>query len=405
MNPNSFKTLFFLSTLLWSAHPLCADNASPLQSYLRDGRIREGLIRFQNDPSSEGLFSLAVLQSLNGLQELSEGLHKIGILPEFLKQGIPFFQLIPPGRLTSSPDPATPEKVSALFRSLHRSLKHANATLSRMDDQEFQVKVNLTRIRIDFDGDGELTDGEGLLHAFQRSFRIRGIQNLPEELWIGFDRADATWLKAYTHLSLAFLEGLSAYDWRPVWNQFAHVLFQNPEPRPSIAPIINRSQDFGIWADWIAAIHAMDLQCVDPQAGMRALFQFQQMLACSRLSRDRVLAETDNDAEWLPSPSQQGPLGARITRQQMDSWKDVLDELDAITEGRQLLPHWRYRSGIGINLRKLAEDPPKLNLLLMIQGSLLVPYAEEGNVSDRAKWNRLTEEFGSSFPGFAIWIN
>jgi hypothetical protein len=118
-----------------------------------------------------------------------------------------------------------------------------------------------------------------------------------------------------------------------------------------------------------------------------------------------VLAETDNDHEWLPSPKQTGPGGTKVTQQQIDGWLKVLDELDAILAGKKLLPHWRLKSGTGINVAKLVASPPKLDLILLIQGSALVPYLEEGTVSDRAAWVTLMQPFGPGFTRFAIWSN
>jgi hypothetical protein len=129
------------------------------------------------------------------------------------------------------------------------------------------------------------------------------------------------------------------------------------------------------------------------------------MIACSRLCWQRVLAETDDDHEWLPSPKQTGPGGTKVTQQQIDGWIKVLDELDAILAGKKLLPHWRVKNGTGINVAKLVASPPKLDLILFIQGSALVPYFEEGTVSDLTAWRTLMQPFGPGFVRFALWSN
>lgn len=83
----------------------------------------------------------------------------------------------------------------------------------------------------------------------------------------------------------------------------------------------------------------------------------------------------------------------------------VLDELDTILAGKKLLPHWRVESGIGINVPKLVASPPRLDLILMIQGSAFIPFLEEGTVSDRTAWRTLMQPFGPGFARFAMWSN
>jgi hypothetical protein len=54
---------------------------------------------------------------------------------------------------------------------------------------------------------------------------------------------------------------------------------------------------------------------------------------------------------------------------------------------------------------KLVASPPKLDLILFIQGSALVPYFEEGTVSDLTAWRTLMQPFGPGFVRFALWSN
>jgi hypothetical protein len=69
---------------------------------------------------------------------------------------------------------------------------------------------------------------------------------------------------------------------------------------------------------------------VGPDALRRARDEFRAMIGCSKVCWQRMLAETDNEHEWLPSPTQIGPKGDKVTSQQIEGWQQVLDELDAI---------------------------------------------------------------------------
>ena len=383
-----------------------ANTLPPLDEYIRDGRLRDGLAAYASPANNNERFSLAVLQALDGLQQFSAGFNKLGINPELAQSGIPFLRVLVPNRQHPLNDVATPEKVARLFSNLKMSLKHANSTLAVMDEKPFSVEVNLSQAHMDIDGDGTVASNEFLVASLGRSLGLSSV-NSGEDVVIRFDSADAMWLKGYTHLLQGVLDVLMAYDWMPVWNQCAHVVFSNPQPLPPIAQYTDPRRDretIQIF-ELIAALHEMRLKLVHKDGLRDARDEFRAMISCSRVCWQRVLSETDNDHEWLPSPTQMGPRGARITAQQIAGWQHVLDELDAILSGKKLLAHWRIKEGTGINVDKLVKSPPPLDAVLLIQGSAFIPYLEEGSVSDRAAWQALIQPFGSGFAGFAIWSN
>ena len=389
--------------------PAAAAAPRTFDGFLSEGRIQEGLRAFASPKDNAARFSLGLLQALDGLQQFSAGSVKLGVNEEIIARGLPFFRVMmpAPGGSPSTNQVATPEKVAALLNTLRDSLKSANTTLATIDATPFKVEVNLSTARLDFDGDGIVAPEEMLVAKLAPVLGLPGGPQAGQDLIIHFDSADAAWLKGYTHFLTGVIDILLAYDWRPVWNQCAHAFFQSPDPVPPIARFTVREpgRSFSEWADLIAAVHDMRLTLDDRDALSNARQEFMSMIACSRVCWQRVLAETDNDHEWLPSPKQTGPGGTKVTQQQIDGWLKVLDELDAILAGKKLLPHWRLKGGTGINVAKLVASPPKLDLILLIQGSALVPYLEEGTVSDRAAWVTLMQPFGPGFTRFAIWSN
>jgi hypothetical protein len=398
-------TKLFLTALLLAA-TAAAVLPGTVDDFMREGRVKEALTQYATPSDDAGWFSLGLLQALDGLQQFSAGMHKLGLNPSATRN-VPFFRVVWPRPVQEPPEPASPEKVARLFTDFRSSLRRAKATLTRVGDQEFGVTVNLSQLRLDMDGDGACSPDERLLAVLGQTL---GLSNTGgPDLVVRFDSADAAWLKAYTHLLGGMLDLLLAYDWSPVWKQCAHIVFLNPDPKPALTQFIHREggvgPDFPEIADMIAAVHDMRLNLVDKDGPRRARDEFQKMVAGSRTCWQRVLAETDDQGEWLPSPRQTGPGGTKISQEQIDAWKRVLDELDAIASGTKLLPHWRMKSGIGINVQKLVASPPVFDLVLMIQGSAFVPYLEEGAVSDRASWNQLTRAFGGGFFRFAIWSN
>lgn len=393
--------------LIFAAVSVSEATVKPLDEFVRDGLLSEGLAAYAAPTDNAGRFSLATLQALEGLQQFVVGLNKLGLNPELARSGIPFLRVVPSTRQQAPSEVATPEKVAAIFGKLRIALRAANATLSKMDETAFGVTVNLSQMRMDFDGDGTVVTNELLLASIGRTMGLPAAQPTGQDLVVHFDNADAAWLKGYTHFLSGVLDILMAYDWTPVWKQCAHHVFNRPEPMPPIAQHAvagNRGEMFQI-VDYIAALHDMRLDLVREHGLRDARDEFRAMISCSRECWQRALAETDDEHEWLPSPTQTGPGGAKVTAQQIEGWQHVLNELDAILQGQKLLPHWRIRAGEGISIEKLVNAPPTLDVVLLIQGSAFIPYLEEGPVSDRETWRRLIEPFGPGFAMFAIWSN
>lgn len=395
--------------LLIAAGAFDVPAAEPLDSYLQSGRIDAALEEYENPRTDEERFSLAVTQVLDGLENFAQGFNELGMRQDSPLAFLPFFRVVIPVAERApgaGPPTATPAATAKVFGSLRASLRAANETLQKIEGDDFGVPINLTRVRLDFNGDGAAGDEELLLLSLQA---LMGARRPPapgdEGLVVRFDAADAIWLRGYTHFLSGFLDILLAYDWRPVWDQCAHTLFYAPDPYPELQRWVRNEPGPGQWVDLIAALHDMRLELKDKKAWPRARDGFRGMIADSRRCWSRVLDETDDEREWLPSPAQTGPRGTTISQEQIDGWLAVLDELEAITRGEKLLPHWRGRPGTGINLERFVDSPPPLDLVLWIQGSALVPYLEEGPVSDDGTWDRLIAPFGPGFLQFAIWSN
>jgi hypothetical protein len=139
------------------------------------------------------------------------------------------------------------------------------------------------------------------------------------------------------------------------------------------------------------------------------------MIRQSRASWTRILAESDDDREWIPNPTQTGVIpGVRINREMIDGWHGFLDECENLLTGDKLVPFWRgYKerpeealaAGRGVNLRRVFLEPREFDLVLWITGTGATPYLEEGKLADPEVFQRLTRIFGGEFIGFAIWFN
>jgi hypothetical protein len=376
-----------------------------LDEFLKRGQLDAALAAYAQPRTDAERFSLAATQVLASARDFSAGFNRLSLHPNLRSSGLPFLRAVVQDVSAGKANIATPQAVAALFRELKAGLQRANTTLSQIAGKEdFGVQITLSEARADFSGDGTIDpETETLQAAFGRILGIGAPS--AEPMIIRFDRADAAWLKGYTHFLIGIIDLLSSYDWAPVWNQCAHIIFLNPEPVPGIAKVVDLHASWDMWPDLIAAVHDMRLELVDRDGPKRFRDSFLMMIAESRICWQRALEEKDDVNEWLPNPNQKGPRGLTVTRDQIDGWFKVLDELEAVARGKKLLPHWRIKSPSGINVDRLVAAPPKLDLVLWIQGSAFLPYLEEGPISDAETWRKLTGPFGPGFFQFAIWSN
>lgn len=134
----------------------------------------------------------------------------------------------------------------------------------------------------------------------------------------------------------------------------------------------------------------------------------QHFLKTTQLGRamwERIFAETDDYYEWLPSPLQKGVIIRQaVTDNSIKTWKSALAEAEEVLEGRKLLPFWRD-SSVGIDLKAMFEEPRRLDLVLIVQGTALQPYLKQGNISSVETWQRLNREAGGDLWFLGLWYN
>jgi hypothetical protein len=255
---------------------------------------------------------------------------------------------------------------------------------------EFATSLPLGAIWLDIDKNGQRADWESLQALLSEMGAAADWGQFDGT--IRFDTADAEWLLAYVHL----LAGMSE-------------LTLSLDPTPAIRTVyegrtrLERAGAIGAatplfadddWIDQAAAVLLTFEGKPDAARTRKALAHFQGMIAHNRKFWPEMMAETDNDHEWLPNPSQTSPFGVTITSELATGWQDVLTEIDDMLAGRKLVPYWRTPGGgagdrgVGINMRKLMTDPGDMNLVLLIQGAAVAPYLETGSLATMDAWNR-----------------
>ncbi len=122
-----------------------------------------------------------------------------------------------------------------------------------------------------------------------------------------------------------------------------------------------------------------------------------EVIAFNRLYWPAIAAETDNDREWIPNANQTGPLGIVLEPRAGESWLKVLDDAEAVLQGRLLIPHPLLPDGMGIDLDAYLADPVPLDLTGWIQGISAYPYAARGPWVTDSYWRA----FGNMVQGRA----
>lgn len=401
-----FKPALLFAAML-AVQPLgWAGPDAMLQRYLKPGKYEEGIRYYaSNTPGSqESIFASGVLQFVRSIEKLGQSLYRHGLNSDPARSfGIPFLRL--PVKDNPNPEPITAEQFGAIFEQLDSDLAEVAAKLGKLSDKPFAVEIDLAEISLDFDGDGsaDLT----LLELYRRYTRTAGeaADGKEERLSVQFDLGDGYWLLGYSHLLSSLCDIALACDGNELFNATAQLFFAKPE-----TAFVRAKPDIpdreGNFVDWIALIHTTRFPIGKPERLTAASDHLRQMIQCSRKSWAAIEGETDNTLEWLPNASQKSVTGAALSNEMIGAWKDFLNEGEAILDGKKLIPHWRFSGADrGLNLRRVFAETKELDVVLWIQGSGVVPFLEQGEVTSAETWSRFQRIFQGNFIGFAIWIN
>ncbi|WP_283176876.1 hypothetical protein [Gemmobacter sp. 24YEA27] len=162
---------------------------------------------------------------------------------------------------------------------------------------------------------------------------------------------------------------------------------------------------FGNQVDRVTIILQALAQEPDAALAAKAHGHFLAMIEENRRFWTLVEAETDNDREWIPNEKQLSALGLQLPPGTAAQWQAVLADAEKLLKGEILMPHWRYGAEAGISLKKLFEAPPKVDLIGMIQGEALLPYAEKGVVMSGQAWSDFERLMQGDAVLFAVLFN
>jgi hypothetical protein len=397
---------------------LAAAEPPLVEKFLTDGRLSEGERAIEahlkmHPADSQARFGLGTLQFLRAVEHLGQSLYKYGAIgPESrLGRQIPIVRLAVPQN--SKPAKVRYENVRAILQDLVDDLAKAEATLAKVEDPGVKLPLHFGLIALDLNGDGATGGDETLWKLYaglNRGLRLAddATPEAVQDFVIGFDQGDVFWLRGYCHLLSAICETVLAYDEERFFNAIAHQLFDRPEVSALPAELL-RDERNG-WehdiADAIVAIHLASFPLKQPDK-MKAAHE--HLIAVIRLSRESwkaIQTETDNDHEWVPNSKQESVIpNVRVSAEMIAGWHDFLNEAESMLTGKKLIPHWRLKDGVGINLRKVFQEPRDFDLVFWAHGAGAVPYVEAGEVVTQETFSRFERLYRGNFVGFAIWFN
>jgi len=383
------------------------------------GLLADGLTVDPDDAPAR--LALGAVQAMTALEALAQDAYRYGLGGGGIEEAGQMLGVAVPRN--PQPEPVGYDDLRATLERFHAGLATADATLAPLTEligteagRSLQWRVELGRVRLDFDGDG--VAGEPLSQLLAQARRVRPAEpgGAAGAIPIDADLGDALWLRGYLNLIAATLDAVLAYDAREAWDATAQLFF--PRAVTAIPYLAEPSEprlggfDAALLADVIALIHLIDLPVVDADRAATALTRLRTTVAMSQASWRAILAETDDGREWLPNPRQSGvvpggPDGDPLAVEEamVTSWLELMDELDAILAGERLVPYWRVTDGRGVNVRRVFLEPRALDLILWIQGAAVQPYLETGTVTSPDDWARIRRAFGGRFATFAFWFN
>jgi hypothetical protein len=405
------------------------DKAPLVEKYFLDGRLKEGDValsaHLKEHPSDDqARFGLGVLQFLRAVEGLGQSLTRYGVRTHngsgFV---LPFLRL--PANTNENGKKIDYLKAREIVDTFQKQLMQAEATLSPISDAEVKLPLHFGMIKLDFNGTGSHSystqasanqsddDNRSLWKVYAK---LTNNSNIPiekaEQFFIKFDRGDVHWLRGYCHLLSTVCDIYLAHDSKDLFDRTAHLFFNKVDSPYAFLSKAKRIRSIGSGDleifDLVAFVHLLRCDVVEPKRMASALNHMQAVIDQSRETWKWIMAEEDDDHEWLPNPRQTGVIpNARVTEQMVVAWAGIMNESEKILAGELLIPFWRGSDSDhrGINLRKVFLEPRQFDLVLWVQGSAAAPYLEEGKLTKGRTWRELRGEFGNHFPGFALWFN
>ncbi len=372
----------------------------------------EQTLAAQPDKSANDQFSYGTVLFLRGIEKSLQfrWQHNLAI-KDF---DMPVLRLpVPPN---PSAQPFSPDLITTLFKNLRDDMAISQAALAAVDG-EVNVKIDLMTLWFDINMNGTRDEGEGVVEfgintmMSRRQASEMQAQASPA-LTVHFDTADVAWLTAYTHLLSGLSELVIAFD-----------------PTEAIAKVLSSNQTmmdlrgdaqgmnivdafigggaggFGGWIDQFAMAYGALNQQPIAENTRAARAHFLAMIEQNKLFWAAVNAETDNGLEWIPNANQTAALGFTLPEGAAEAWQAILGDAEKMLNGELLVSFWRISPAGGVNVQKMFENPPVVDIVDWIQGAGLLPYLERGPTLSTRNFRQFERMLSGDALLFALLFN
>lgn len=365
----------------------------------------------------DACFGLGLIDLIGAVEGLSQALYRHGAVTPRVPAAAMMLGIDAPvgtGPANPDPEPITYEDARAILDAFVAGLDSARQSFETAGTSgDYVVRIDPLRVRFDMDGDGVAGAGETLAALMGETLALpqgktKGNKTAPVDTAIGFDRADAIWFAGYSQVTAAPADLLLAHDFSEFFAAVGHRLFPESglpmQDYSSGGTLMMDPETDTFIADLIAAIHTSDFPVVDRDRFLGVLQRLKSVTALSRQNWEAILAETDDDRELVPSPRQTSLVpDLKVTQAHVDAWLATLDTLDAILDGRLLVPHWRFRQGFDLKL--FFDTATETDLVMLFTGQGALPFLKDGKVASAADFAEGNRVFGDRWPDFALWFN
>ena len=367
--------------------------------------------------SAEACFGTGLIELIVAAEDLSRALYRHGATTPDMAAAAIFLGMpegMGEGMGNPEPEPLDYEGLRAILDDFVSGLDQAQqGFVQAAEAGDYVIAIDPLRVRLDLNGDGVVAEGETLASMLADVMelpegRSKGDKTSSVDTTIGFDRADAFWFAGYTQVVAAPVDLLLAHDFSQLFEAVGHRVFpQAGLPMQEFSRggtlMMDPETDTFI-ADAIAVIHTADFPVIDATRLRGVLARMQAVTALSRQNWEAILAETDDNRELVPSPSQTSLVpDLEVTEEVVAAWMETLDRVDEILAGELLLPHWRFSQGF--DLKAYFETATETDLVMLFTGQGALPFLRDGPIADAESFAAGNAVFGDNWPNFAIWFN
>ena len=391
-------------------------SADDLRDFLYEGRIAEGIEAFAGrQDDAEAAFGLGFLTFAAGVEDLAAAFYRHGFDPQRGIATSPIFGMPAAPERSKEPEALAYGDFRTYLEDFVVTMDGAHELLlAASEDRAFAVELDIMQIRIDIDGDGVAGEMESIGAFLARASGMSRELGVGSELEglptsFAFDAADAIWMAGYSQILAFNADFILAHDFGDFFVAIMHRLFPGAWlPMEAYAPagslFMDRDSD-ALLADAIAAIHTLNWPVIDRERLLGARDRALAVLDLSRRNWEAILAETDDNREFIPSPYQT-PVheDMKITKAMVSAWHEALDSTGRVIRGELLLPHWRF-SGVGFDLNLYFEEAERTDLVLLFTGLDALPFLREGEIASEEDFAATNAVFGDAIWGYALWFN